>query len=638
MLQRARSRLGANAPTLGFLVDLLEDGYQSAIADGVLKAAKNGGATVLCYVGGVLGSTERSAPQRNHVFELASPATVDGLVVLGGTLVNQIGPDSLARYCERYRPLPMCSVGAPLPGMPNVLIDNEVGMRSVIEHLLVVHGHRRIAFVRGPLANEEAELRFQVYRDVLQRHGIAIDERLVAVGNFQADSGRAAVECFFGERGLAVSDLDAIVVSNDNMAFGVLEALKARGIRVPVDLAVTGFDDVEEARYTDPGLTTVRQPLSEQGREAVRIVLLSLQRKAEQANVLLRTELVVRGSCGCSGAVEHPPPSSTDSMILGFDATLVSRRQHMLAELARAARGSLSHAGANWEARLVSAIADDLRGDQIGSSLRLFEGFVQGLIERGLDIAPSHDVLDCLRHEMLACLRKEPERRARAEDLFQDIRYVIGRTAERMLGGSRLRLEHWARQLSVVGARLIGTFDLGDLGAAVASNFPLLGIASCFVAVYVGEQAPSEFAKLILAYDSRSESRSIPVTQIATADLLPLELIGRSYDLRNFVVAPLFFKHEILGYMVVEFDIAQSFAYEAIRDLVSAAIKGATLVQAVHTREAELESAISVIAEDKARHAICLERMEQLASDVIDGRTTELEEIRRRITAVLGGL
>lgn len=638
MVQRARSRLGANAPTLGFLVDLLEDGYQTAIADGVLKAAKNGGATVLCYVGGVLGAKDRAAPQRNHVFELAGPATIDGLVVLGGTLVNQVGPEALAKFCERYRPMPMCSVGAPLPGMPNVLIDNEVGMRSVIEHLLVVHGHRRIAFVRGPLANEEAELRYRVYREVLMHHGIPLDERLVVVGNFQADSGRAAVSCLFGERGLSIPEIDAIVVSNDNMAFGVMEELKARGIRVPADVAVTGFDDVEEARYTDPGLTTVRQPLSEQGREAVRIVLLSLQRKASQSNVTLRTELVVRGSCGCSGAIEHQPPSSTDGVLLGFDATLVSRRQRMLAELARAARGSLAHAGANWEARLISAFADELRGENAGSSMRHFEGFVQGLLDHGSDTAPCHDVLDCLRHEMLACLHKEPERRARAEDLFQDIRLAIGRTTERVLGGSRLRLEHWARQLSVVGARLIGTFDVNELRTAVAENFPLLGIASCFVAVYEGARAPSEYAKLVLAYDSRSELRSNAMVQVSTADLLPLELVGKSYDLRNFVVAPLFFKQEILGYMVVEFEISQTFAYEAIRDLVSAAIKGATLVQDVRAREAELETAMGVIRDDKARHAACLERMEQLASDIIEGRTTEIEEIRRRITAVLAGL
>jgi phosphoserine phosphatase RsbU/P len=637
MVLRARSRLGVNAPTLGFLVDLLEDGYQSAVADGVLKAAKNAGAAVLCFVGGIVGSPARSAMQRNHVFELATPTTVDGLVVLGGTLVNHVGVVELTKYCERYRPIPICSVGEALTGMPNVLIDNEVGMRSIVEHLLVSHRYKRIAFVRGPLANAEAELRFQVYRDVLSRHGIAFDERLVMVGNFQAESGRAAVAALLGERGIGIQEIDAIVASNDNMAFGVLDALKERGIRVPSDVAVTGFDDVEEARYANPRLTTVCQPLEEQGREAVRMVLVALQHKTTPGNVLLRTELVVRESCGCSVGIEQQPTLSNGGISLGFEASLVSRRQHMLAELTRAARGSMGHAGANWEARLVTAVADDLRGEESGASARLFEGFIEGAIERRLDIAVSHKVLDCLRREILACLRREPERCAKAEDLFQDLRITIGRTVERLLGASRLRLECWARQLSSVGAHLIGTFDVGDLRKAIAENFPRLGIESCFVATYEADAVPSKFSNLVLAYDRRLDSPEREETRFSTDELLPMEVIGRSNALRNYVVAPLFFKQEILGYLVIEFDFVQTFAYEAIRDLVSAALKGAMLVRDVLQQKNELDSAARLIGEDQARHAACLDQLQRVRGDLAEGSLSDPSEICGRITRLLEG-
>ena len=136
MVLRARSKLSSNAPTLGFLVDFFDDGYQAAIAVGAAKAAKNAGAAIHSLVGGIVGSEVRSGLQRNHVFELASPNNVDGLVILGGSLVNHVGLDALTRYCERYRPVSMCSIGAPLNGMASVLVDNEIGMRSVVEHLL----------------------------------------------------------------------------------------------------------------------------------------------------------------------------------------------------------------------------------------------------------------------------------------------------------------------------------------------------------------------------------------------------------------------------------------------------------------------------------------------------------------------
>jgi DNA-binding LacI/PurR family transcriptional regulator len=634
-MDRTRSQLGAKAPTLAFLVDLLEDGYQSAITNGVLRGAHNAGATVVCFAGGIVGSQENSAPQRNHVFDLAAPANVDAVIVLGGTLVNQVGTDALARFCERYRPMPLCSVGAPLAGMPSVLINNEVGMRSVIEHLISVHGFRRIAFVRGPEANAEAELRLGIYREVLERHAIAFDANLVANGDFRLESGRAAVACLLDERRLRVEDLDAIVVSNDNMAFGVLDELKARGIRVPTDIAVTGFDDVEEARYRNPGLTTVRQPLEEQGKEAVRMVLLHLQRKRPEASVTVAAELVLRGSCGCNEREERSPDSALDNLSLSFEATLISRRQRMMAELARAARGNLVSAGPNWEMRLISAFAEELRGENPGAAARFFESVVDGFVESGLDTTLCHTVLDTLRHEMLACLRKEPERRTQAENLFQDLRLVIARTTERHLGASRLHLEQWARQLSVIGARLIGTFDMNDLRIAVATNLPLLGLASCFVVLYDGEGAPATFSKLVLGYDRHVELTAVADVQFATDALLPPEVADRSRERKHVVIAPLFFKQEVFGYLVVDLDVRQAFAYEAIRDLISAAIKGAMLIRVSKQQSAELSSALDLIRQQELQKSELVNELQELVHGIESGTIVELHGIRERLETLI---
>ncbi|MGC4094810.1 MAG: substrate-binding domain-containing protein [Polyangiaceae bacterium] len=286
---------------MGLLVDWLEDGYQSAVANGVLGGAQSAGATMVCFAGGAPGSPQRFALQRNHVFDLASLDTVDALVLLSGSIANHIGLDGVARFAERYASLPRCSIALELPGIPSVLVDNDSGMRAVVEHFVRTHRARRIVFVRGPVANGEAQRRFDTYRKVLEENGIPFDEALTYVGTFESDSGRAAVSALFDERKFKPEDIDAIVAANDSMAFGVLEELAARGIRVPSEVAVAGFDDVEDARYAEPPLTTVRQPLDEQGREAVRVLMAALQRRSPPPQSVLRTELVVRESCGCFG-------------------------------------------------------------------------------------------------------------------------------------------------------------------------------------------------------------------------------------------------------------------------------------------------------------------------------------------------
>jgi DNA-binding LacI/PurR family transcriptional regulator len=287
---------------VGLLVDSLEDSYQWSVLRGAMDAARDLGAHLLCFAGGVLEASDGHDGARNGVFDLAGPPSVDALVVMSGAIGNRIGPDRLTRYCERYRPLPICSIAVELGELSSVCIDNESGMRAMIEHLVRVHGKRRVAFVRGPVANAEAERRFAVYKQALDSSGIAFSPDLVAVGDFEQRGGREAVEALRRQAG-DIRNLDAIVAANDAMALGVLDELSQLGIRVPEQVAVVGFDDIEESRFALPPLTTVRQPFYEQGRDAVRIVLDQLRSGAAPERVVRHTELVLRRSCGCPG--EH---------------------------------------------------------------------------------------------------------------------------------------------------------------------------------------------------------------------------------------------------------------------------------------------------------------------------------------------
>src|SRR5262249_39045631 len=153
------------------------------------------------------------------------------------------GAARLGEYCARFRPMPMCSIAVELDGMSSVCVDNEVGVALGVRHLARLHGMQRIAFVRGPAANAEAEQRFRAYRDALAECGIPFDPALVADGDFQPESGKEAVRLFVTERKLA---LDAIVAANDAMALGALDELDRLGIRVPEQVALVGFDDIDE--------------------------------------------------------------------------------------------------------------------------------------------------------------------------------------------------------------------------------------------------------------------------------------------------------------------------------------------------------------------------------------------------------
>ncbi|MGW1061593.1 LacI family DNA-binding transcriptional regulator [Micromonospora rubida] len=175
---------------------------------------------------------------------------------------------------------------------PTIGATNWAGSLGANQYLLGL-GHRRIGFIAGPPQLMCSRARMDGYRAALEAAGVAVDDALIRPGNFYHESGYAA-----GTQLLALPDPPtAIFASSDQMALGVYEAVRKRGLRVPDDISVVGFDDLPEVRWCSPPLTTVRQPLAEMGMLAARTVLrLAQGEKLESPRLELATELVVRDS------------------------------------------------------------------------------------------------------------------------------------------------------------------------------------------------------------------------------------------------------------------------------------------------------------------------------------------------------
>ena len=137
------------------------------------------------------------------------------------------------------------------------------------------------------------------YRETLEAHGIPFDPELVASGGFDEVEASSAVENLL----LDGVEFDAIFAGDDDAAAGVMATLKQAGRLVPDDVAVVGFDDVPFSRFLSPALTTVRAPIEEVGREAVRQLKCLMDGRQAQSLVLMRTELVIRESCGCKSLI-----------------------------------------------------------------------------------------------------------------------------------------------------------------------------------------------------------------------------------------------------------------------------------------------------------------------------------------------
>ncbi|MFC9912549.1 LacI family DNA-binding transcriptional regulator [Streptomyces sp. NPDC059862] len=281
--RRRPAASGTRAVLLDLVFNDLDSPWAVEIIRGVEEVAHEAG------VGTVLSAIhDRAGSARQWMTNLRARPS-DGVILVTSVLEPGIH-DELRRLGV---PLVVIDpAGSPVTEAPTVGATNWTGGMAATEHLLQL-GHRRIGFIEGPPRLLCSRARLDGYRAALDVAGVAVDNALTVPGDFYHESG------FTGAGQLL--DLDepptAIFAASDQMALGAIEALRRRGLRVPEDMSIVGFDDLPEVRWCAPPLTTVRQPLSDMGKLAARM-LLDLARGVEPASprVELATELVVRAS------------------------------------------------------------------------------------------------------------------------------------------------------------------------------------------------------------------------------------------------------------------------------------------------------------------------------------------------------
>ncbi|GAA0592796.1 LacI family DNA-binding transcriptional regulator [Streptomyces crystallinus] len=281
--QRRPTGPGARAALLDLVFNDLDSPWAVEIIRGVEEVAHEAG------MGTVISAIhDRAGAARQWMTNLRARAS-DGVILVTSVLAPGLH-DELRRLGV---PLVVIDpAGSPASRAPTVGATNWAGGMAATEHLLGL-GHRRIGFIAGPARLLCSRARLDGYRAALDVAGVAGEDELIVPGDFYHASG-------FAGAGMLL-DLPepptAIFAASDQMALGAFEALRRRGLRVPEDMSVVGFDDLPEMQWSSPPLTTVSQPLSDMGKLAARM-LLDLARGVDPASprVELATELVVRAS------------------------------------------------------------------------------------------------------------------------------------------------------------------------------------------------------------------------------------------------------------------------------------------------------------------------------------------------------
>jgi DNA-binding LacI/PurR family transcriptional regulator/signal transduction histidine kinase/DNA-binding NarL/FixJ family response regulator len=510
---------------------------------------------LLYFSGEAYRSSITSDIQANILYNLISPRIADGMIIISNLLASFTSPSEFRECCLKFHPLPVVSLGMAIEGIPSVVLDNTAGMYDAVCHLIEVHHYSRIAFLSGPPQHPDVTERFAAFSRAMKTHGLVVEESLLLQGNFEYDSGTAAVRELLDIKGkIPGRDVQAIVCCNDYMAATVMLELQRRGILIPEEIALAGFDDIQFTECLIPPLSTVHYPFDTLTAKATEILIRIIKGKTVPEVVSVSARFIPRRSCGCPDAPDHtettPFPEDLGRLLKN---TSTKFQEHINRQIIKSVRPTLMV----WKQAL----------------LQLYSEGKWNLLARADDSSLNRD---------------------------RSAWGLLGRIAYNTFNNA-----NYQNIIYNMGSALTSTVELPELLNILIKLLPEAEIRRCCICLYenpenhlthttIGTQQNVEhsptilphWSRLILAF-SKDGTVELPPDglRFATAELLPAEIV-RKQGWKSWVVLPLYFNQEQLGYMLMDSEAPHEHLHWNLRNQISSALKGARLLE--ETRRANI--------------------------------------------------
>ena len=278
--------------------------YQSEVSGGIIEEIRKRGYSLHIFNNfGAYNANVFHGYGEKSIIHIPDLGSYDGIVVAGDTFNVEEMYEELADIIQRDAHCPVICLRREDSRFHSILAENYEPICEMVRHFIQVHGFRRICFMSGKKSMKDAQLRLQAYLDIMEENGLTVTEHMVFHGDYWKKKGEEALEWFTAD-GEPLPE--AIICANDYMAISICDALYMRGIQVPDQVSVSGFDDVEEATVTLPSLTSIKVDYRDMGRKAV-LMLENLWQGRDAHEGVDSVKIInqYRGSCGCAQSIEN---------------------------------------------------------------------------------------------------------------------------------------------------------------------------------------------------------------------------------------------------------------------------------------------------------------------------------------------
>jgi DNA-binding LacI/PurR family transcriptional regulator len=287
----ARTLVSGRSRILGLIISDISNPFFPELVKGFEDVALQNNYEV------ILTNTNYDATRMASCVQRMLERKAEGVAIMTSEMNSQL----ISELARRGIPIVFLDVGTVRNRISNICVDYSQGIHEAVDHLCAL-GHRRIGFISGPMALKSARTRRSSFLECLKQYDLAKEDALIVEGNHKIDGGELAMYRLLQLKRAPT----AVLTSNDLTAFGALRAIHNARLRVPDDVSIVGFDDIELSQFAQPPLTTIRLPRTELGRIAFEALFRILRGESQKgAEYRIESHLVVRSSTSAAHAVQN---------------------------------------------------------------------------------------------------------------------------------------------------------------------------------------------------------------------------------------------------------------------------------------------------------------------------------------------
>jgi len=549
---------------------------------GARNFASKHGINIIALLGNRINPQNASEDHANIIYKLVDKTKIDGVIIWASQIGTYVTQNEILPFCKSFEPLPIVTLNLSLPGIPCVASDDYNGMKEIVNHFIKVHNFDKIAFARGPLNKEVAEKRYNGYLDALKENNIPIDQKLITDPGGIMNRGKIIINDFFETKHLKPkTDIQVITCYNITLATECTDALRARGIDIPREITLSGFDYTNESVGNIPQLTTQKVKFNEIGEKAVSTIIDIFEGKKVADKILVPPQLIIKQSCGCQSAIVSHAKAF-------FDKQMKESKPLTKAEIINSLKMSESLKSLELSdiEKLIDAFNKEQDSNIPNEFMLMFEMILLNFILKNRNIEIWHDFVSEFRRIIMPAI--QCENKDAVEDIFQQARAIISDLGQNAVMKQQIDSDKKNSNILTINNLLLTSFKLDNILKVLSENLPKLDVTFAYLSVYENPQKPLEYSKLIMAYENNNIVKINPADRrFPTTNLLP-DSILKNKNAAKMIAQPIYFEDLQIGVLIIETDNLEGKYFLTLSKQISSALKGSILLEEIENTRNEL--------------------------------------------------